>query len=91
MLSLHDFGLVDLGQTIYIVVITFDAKVLSQIDNLDILGDGVLLEELLALAMAEAEVDDIHLVERHLIGKLQISLANQSFVDIADKVACVTL
>ena len=91
MLSLHDFLLVDLGQAVDIIVIALDAEVLCQIDDLDILGDGVLLEELLALAMAEAEVDDIHLVERHLIGKLQISLANQSFVDIADKVACVTL
>jgi hypothetical protein len=49
------------------------------------------LEEGLALAVSETEEYDIDLIERHLVGKLQISLANESFVDIADEVACVAL
>ena len=42
----------------------------------------MLLEECLTLAVAEAEENDVHLVKRHLVGKLQISIANQTFVYI---------
>jgi len=91
VLGFLDFLLVDLGQTVDIIVIALDSEVLCQIDDLDVLGDGVLLEEGLALAMSETEEYDIHLIKRHLIGKLQISIANEPFVDIADEVACVAL
>jgi len=72
-------------------MIALNAEILCQVDDLDVLRDGVLLEEGLALAMSETEEYDIHLIKRHLVGKLQIRLANESFVDIADKVACVAL
>jgi len=51
----------------------------------------VLLQERLALAVTKAEEDDIHLVERHLGGKLQVSLAIQSLVNLSHQVAGITL
>ena len=66
-------------------------EVLCQVDNLHVLRNIVLLQERLALAVTEAEEDDIHLVERHLGGKLQISLAIQSLVNLSHQVAGVTL
>ena len=57
-------------------------EVLCQVDNLHVLRNIVFLQERLALAVTEAEEDDIHLVERHLGGKLQISLAIQSLVQV---------
>ena len=82
MLSLHDVFLVDLGQTINIIVVALDAEVLCQVDDFYVLWDGVLLEECLALAVSEAEEYHINLIERHLVGKLQIGITNQTFVDI---------
>ena len=90
MLGFLDVLLVNLGQTVNIVVIALDSEVLCQVDNLDVSRDGVLFEECLALAMSETEEYDIHLIKRHLVGKLQVCVTNQAFVDIADKVACVT-
>jgi len=91
VLSFLDFLLIDLGQAVDIIVIALDSEVLCQIDDLHVLRDGVLLEESLALAMSEAEEDDVDLVERHFVSKLQIGLANESFVDIANEVASVAL
>ena len=82
MLRLHNLFLVDFRQTIHIVVVALDTEVLSQVDNLHVLRDGVLLEESLALAMTETEEYHIDLVERHLVGKLQVGIANQTFVHI---------
>ena len=66
-------------------------EVLCQVDNLHVLRNIVLLQERFALAMTEAEEDDIHLVERHLGGKLQVGLAIQSLVNLSHQVAGVTL
>ena len=66
-------------------------EVLCQVDNLHVLRNIVLLQERLALAMTEAEEDDIHLVERHLGGKLQVGLAIQSLVNLSHQVAGITL
>ena len=82
MLSLQDVFLVDLWQTINIIVVALDAEVLCQVDDFYVLWDGVLFEECLALAVSEAEEYHINLIERHLIGKLQIGIANQTFVHI---------
>ena len=90
-MCLNNLILVDLGQTIYIVVITLDAEVLCHIDNLHVFRNGVLLEESLALTMPEAEEHHIHLVERHIGSKTQVGVADESFVYIADKIACITL
>ncbi len=51
----------------------------------------MLLQEGLALAVAEAEEDDIHLVERHFAGEAEVRLADETFVDIADGIAGVAL
>ena len=51
----------------------------------------VLPKELLALAVAEAEEDDIHLVERHFRGEAEVCLAYQSLVNFAHVVAGIRL
>ena len=91
MLRLLNVFLVNLGQTIYIVVVALDTEVLGQIDNLHVCGDGMFLKESLALAVAEAEEHYIYLVEWHLVSKPQISLADEAFVYVAYQVSCVTL
>ena len=63
-------------------MVTLDAEVLCQVDNLDVLRNSVLLQEGLALAVAEAEEDDIDLIEWHLVGELQFSLADEAFVHV---------
>ena len=57
-------------------------EVLCQVDNLDVGRDGVFLEESLTLAVSEAEEDNVNLVKRHLVGKRQIGIANQSLMDV---------
>ena len=91
VLSLLDFFLVDFWQTIDVVVIALDAEILCEIDNLYVLGNGMFLQECLAFAVAEAEEYHVNLVERHFVGKLQVSLANQSFVHVANRIASVAL
>ena len=44
VLGFLDFLLVDLGQTVDIIVIALDSEVLCQVDDLDVLRDGVLLD-----------------------------------------------
>ena len=92
MLTLADLLLMYLGQAVYVVVCgRCDAEVLRQVDDLHMLGDGVLLQELLALAMAETEEHHIHLIEGHGIGKAKVCVAQQSLVHIGYKVARVAL
>lgn len=67
------------------------AEVLSEIDDLDVLRDIMLLHERLALAMTEAEEDDIHLVERQFGGELQVCIAIESFMDIRHVVPGIAL
>ena len=68
-----------------------DAEVLCQVDDLNVGRDGVLLKERLALAMAEAEEYHVDLVERHLVSKLQVGLADEAFVYVRNQIACVAL
>lgn len=75
MLSTADDVLVGFWQTVYIVVIASDTEVLCKVDNLHSLRNGVLLEESLALAMAEAEKHYVHFVERHSVGELHLCIA----------------
>ena len=91
VLGLADGIAMGLRQSVDVVVRAGDAEVLCQIDNLHVGGDGVLLEEGLALAVAEAEEDHVDLVERHLVGELQVGLAYESLMDVAHGVACVAL
>jgi predicted RNA-binding protein associated with RNAse of E/G family len=51
----------------------------------------MLHQELLALAVAEAEEYYVDILERHLISKSQFRIADESFVDIAHQIAGVAL
>ena len=82
MLGFLDVFLVDLRQTIHVVVVAFDAEILCQVDDFYMSRDAVLFEESLALTMAEAEEYNVNLVEGHLVSKLQIGIANQTFMHI---------
>ena len=64
-------------------------EVLSQVDDFYILRHIVLLKESLALAMTEAEENDIYLIERHFGSKLQVGFAIETFVYIGNTIACI--
>ena len=51
----------------------------------------MLLQELLTLAVTEAEEDDIHLVEWHFRGEAEIRLAQQALMHLADGIAGIRL
>ena len=91
VLRLLDLCLVDLRQAIDIVVVTLDAEVLCEVDNLHSLRNRVLLQEGLALAVAEAEEHDIDILEGHRVGKLQVGLAVESFVNLCHGIARIAL
>ena len=54
-------------------------------------GDGMLLEELLALAVTETEEDYVDILKRHLVGEPQVCIADKAFMDITHQIARVTL
>ena len=91
MLCLLDLFLMDFRKTVNIIVVAFDSKILRHVNDLDIGGDGMLFQELFALAMTETKENHINLVERHLACEPQIGLTNQSFVHIAHQIPCITL
>ena len=91
VLRLDNLGLVDFRQSVDVVVVALNAEVLREVDNLDAVGDGVLLQERFALAVTETEEDNVYLIEWHLVGKTQISVTNQSFVHVADQIAGIAL
>ena len=51
----------------------------------------MLLQELFALAVSEAEEEHIHLVEMHFICEAEVCLTNESLVHLADRIAGVAL
>ena len=87
MLGNRNLFTVYLWQSIHIVVTALDAKILCQVDDLYVLRNRVLFQERLALAVTEAEEENIDLVKGHLVGEAQIRLADQSFMDIAYQVS----
>ena len=87
----HNLLFIDLRKTIHIVVVAPDAEVLRQVDDLHVIGYRVFLEKLLALAVTETEEDDVYLVKGNLTGEREVGIADESFVDVADGVACVRL
>ena len=91
MLSLLDVFFVNLWQTVDIVVVTFDAEILCQVDDLNISRNRVFFQECLALTVTEAEEYHIHLIEGHLVGEFQIGFTCQPFMDITHQIAGVTL
>ena len=82
---------VGLGQTIDVVVIATKAEVLSEVDDADVVGDGVLTEEGFALAVAEAEEEDVDVGKGHGGSEAEIGVADEAFVNIADKIASIRL
>ena len=66
MLALCDGVSVYLWQAIDIIVSALDAEVLGKVDYLHSLRDGMLVEECLALTVAETEEYHINIVERHV-------------------------
>ena len=80
-----------LRQTIHIVVVALYSKVLRQVYYLHSIRNAMFLEECLALAVSETEEHHIHLVERHLTGKLQFRLAYQALVHIVHLIARIRL
>ena len=92
MLCLGYSFFVDFGETIYVVIAgSLKSEVLCQVDNLHVFGYGVLLEESLALAVPEAEENNIHLVERHLRSELHVAVAIQSFMHLSHRIASIAL
>ena len=51
----------------------------------------MLAQELLALAVAEAEEHHVYLVERHLAGEPQVGVAIQALMHVGHKIARVAL
>ena len=79
---------VELGQTVDIVVVgRGDTEVLRQVDDAHVVGDGMLLQEGLALAVAEAEEHHVDLVEGHRVGEAHGGLAVESLMDIGEQIA----
>ena len=92
VLTLANLLLVYLGEAIHVVVCgRCNAEVLRKVNDLYVCGDGVLLEERLALAVAEAEEHHIDLVEGHRVGETQVGVAQQALVHIGNEVAGITL
>ena len=92
MLALTNLLLMYLGESIHIVVCGGgNTEILRQVDNLYMSRNRVLLQELLALAVAKAKEYYIHLFEGHGIGKAEFCIAQQSLVHIDYTVARITL
>ena len=88
---ISDLLFVYLWESVYIIVFAFDAEILCEVDYLHVGRNVVFLQELLALAVPEAEEHHINIIERHLRSELQVGVANQSFVHISNGIARITL
>ena len=89
MQALCNLLLVNLWQAIHIVVVALDAEILSQVDNLHVGRNRVLLQERLALSMSETEEHHIYLVKRHLCSEALLSFPEQTFMHIAEEIPCI--
>ena len=79
-------GVLGVGQRLW-----SQAEVLSQVDDLHAFGNVVGLHESLTLAVSEAEEDDIHVAERHVLGEDQVGIAIEPLVDVGHGVAGIAL
>ena len=68
-----------------------DAEVLGKVDNLHVGRNGVLLQELLALAVTEAEEHHVNLLEGHLCREAQVGFSNQSLMDVTHQITGIAL
>ena len=91
MVGTDDVVAMYLGQAIHEVVVGSDAEVLCEVDNLYMRWYGMLGKECLALAVAEAEEDDVNIVQRQLVGELHIGFAHKSFMHAPYLIACIRL
>ena len=73
------------------MIIFLYPEVLGHVYDFHSPGYCVLLQEGLALAVAEAKEYHIDLVERHVGSEVHVCVANKSFMDIGHAVASVAL
>ena len=86
MLALRNLLAVNLRQAIHIVVVALDAEVLCQVDDFHVGWNRVLLQERLALAVAEAEEHHIDLVKRHFCREALLGFPEQPLMHIAEEI-----
>lgn len=72
------------------MLFALDAIVHREIDDAQRLGQGVRLHELAGVAVSRAEEETVNLVQRELVGKHEVGLAEEPAVDIGYAVARVT-
>ena len=85
-------GAVELGQSVdEVVALGGEAEVLRQVDYPYVVRHVVLLQEPAALAVAEAEEQDVDIIERHCAGEAQLRVAVKSLVHVCHGVAGVAL
>ena len=81
---------VQLGQAVdEVVIVALEAVVHREVDDLQVFGYVVALEELARVAVGGAEEEHIDLVQRELVGEGQVCLAIEAFVYVGYLVAGV--
>ena len=80
-----------LRQSVNEIMIADNAEILGKVDNLYVGRHGMLPEEGLALAVAEAKKYNIDIIETVFAAKPQITLPYQSLVYICHKIASIAL
>ena len=91
MFALADSAAVKLRQSVYkVVVVTLDAVIHREVDNLQIFGNHVTFHELLSVAMSRAEKQHVYAVQWKLISEDQIRFTVKTFVNVSNLVAGVT-
>ena len=81
---------IQLRQTVNkVVVIRLQTIVHGEVDDSQLFGHVVALQKLACIAMCGAEEEHINLVERQLVCKGQIRLAQEAFVHVGNAVARV--
>ena len=82
---------INLWQAINKVVSSGYTEILRKVYYLDMVRHGMLLEESLALAVAEAEEDNINMAKVVVTAKAQIALSDEPLMYVAHKVAGIAL
>ena len=86
--ALAGVATVEFGKTIDKVVVgTFETEVHREVDNLELIGQLLAVEELLGVAVSCAEEEHIYLVKGELVGKCEVCLAQQSAVHVCNAVS----
>ena len=86
-----DLLAVEFGKTVDIVVVfSSPAEILCEVDDANIRRDVMLLEELRALSVTEAEEYDIHFLKGKFGGKAQVCFAIKSGMHVRNQVSRIT-